>query len=151
VVKVTVKAGDPPEYVELSKDQTGAYRKGKKDHRGQIVYRLRVTTKKGVAKETIEVRPVYVFESRTTVERKLSDEHGDAITIYGFFQSGCLIAVEREVAHEKKPLPAGTYLLNTIMADAKCMKLTTQNGKTYPDIPRYSLASLVTAGLRRVD
>ena len=150
VVKVTVKAGEPPEYVELSKDKTGAYRKGKKGHRGQIIYLLRAATKKDAVKETIEVRPVYVFESRTAVEKKLKDEHGDAITIYGFFQSGCLIAVEREVAHEKKPLPAGTYLLNTVRAGGD-VKLTTQNGKTHPDIPRYSLKNLIAAGLRRAD
>jgi len=76
---------------------------------------------------------------------------GDNIRVYGFFQSGCLVAVEKEVSHEKKPLPAGTYLLNTIMADAKCMKVTTQNGVTYPDIPRYSLSGLIEAGLRRAD
>ena len=151
VMKVTVKAGDPPEYVELSKDQTGAYRKGKKDHRGQIVYLLRTAKKKGVVKETIEVRPVYVFESRRVVEAKLKEEHGEAITIYGFFQSGCLIAVEREVAHEKKPLPAGTYLLNTIIADGKQVKLTNQQGQCYPDIPKYSLTKLIAAGLRRED
>ncbi len=150
VMKVTVKAGEPPEYVELSKDKTGAYRKGKKDHRGQIVYLLRTMTKKGVVKETIEVRPVYVFESRATVEKKLKDEHGEAITIYGFFQSGCLIAVEREVAHEKKPLPTGKYLLNTVRAGGD-VKLTTQEGRTHPDIPRYSLKALIAAGLRRAD
>jgi len=59
--------------------------------------------------------------------------------------------VKKEVAHDKKPLPAGSYLLNTIMADAKCMKVTTQNGVTYPDIPRYSLSSLIEAGLCRAD
>ncbi len=151
VLKVNVNTGAADEYAEMSKDQTGAFRKGKKGHRGQIVYLLRAATKKGAVKETIEVRPVYVFESRSTVEQKLKDEHGEAITIYGFFQSGCLIAVEREVAHDKNPLPVGEYLLNTIMADSKCMKLTTQDGRTYPDIPRYSLASLIAAGLRRAD
>ena len=151
VVKVNVNTGAADEYAEMSKDQTGAFRKGKKGHRGQIVYLLRATTKKGAVKETIEVRPVYVFESRRAVEKKLKDEHGEAITIYGFFQSGCLIAVEREVAHEKKPLPAGTYLLNTIRTDTKDVKLTTQDGRTNPEIPRYSLSKLISAGFRRVD
>ena len=150
VLKVNVNTGAADEYAEMSKDQTGAFRKGKKGHRGQIVYLLRAAAKKGTVKETIEVRPVYVFESRSMVEKKLRDDHGDAITIYGFFQSGCLIAVEREVAHEKKPLPAGTYLLNTIRTGGD-VKLTTQDGKTHPDIPRYSLKNLIAAGLRRAD
>ena len=93
---------------------------------------------------------MYAFESRAIVERKLREEHGDAIRLYGFFQSGCLIAVEREVAHDKVPLPAGTYLLNTIRTGGD-VKLTTQDGKTHPEIPRYSLKNLIAAGLRRSD
>jgi CRISPR-associated endonuclease Csn1 len=151
VSKVNVTVGASDEYAEMSKDGSGAYRKGKKGHKGQIIYIERAANKKGTIKELIRVRPIYAFESRRTVERQLKDDWGDAIKIYGFFQSGCLIAVDKEVAHEKLPLPTGNYLLNTIMADAKCMKVTTQNGKTYPDIPRYSLSSLINAGLRRAD
>ncbi len=151
ISKVNVTVGSADEYAEMSKDGGGAYRKGKKGHKGQIIYLERTVNKKGATKDIIQVRPVYAFESRLTIERKLRDELGDNIRVYGFFQSGCLVGVEKEVAHEKKPLPAGTYLLNTIMADAKCMKVTTQNGVTYPDIPRYSLSSLIEAGLRRAD
>ena len=151
VVKVNMTVGAPDEYREMSKDQTGAFRKGKKGHKGQIVFIETTKTKKGVAKEFIQVRPVYAFESRATVERRLREEFGGAIRIYGFFQSGCLIAIEREAAHEKKPLPPGKYWLNTILTDSKCMKLTTQDGRTFPDIPRYSLANLIAAGLRRAD
>jgi hypothetical protein len=149
VTHVLMNVGTAEEYEDFSKDRSGAWKKAKKGHRGQIVYLLSSKTKKGAIKQSVEVRPVYVFESRGTVERKLQEEFSDAISIFGFFQSGCLISVEREVAHEKKPLPAGTYLLNTIMSESKCMKLTTQNGRTYPDIPRYSLSSLIVAGLRR--
>ncbi len=151
VVKVNMTVGASDEYAEMSKDGTGAFRKGKKGHKGQIIYIETVKTKKGVMKEVIHVRPVYAFESRGTVERNLKEELGDCIRVYGFFQSGCLIAVEREVTHEKKPLPAASYVMNTIMADSKCMKLTMQDGTTYPDIPRYSIASLIAAGLRRAD
>jgi len=147
--RLLLDRGSPDEYGNFAKDGTHAWRRGE-PHRGQIVYRLRATTKKGAVKETIEVRPVYVFESRAAVEKKLKDEHGDAITIYGFFQSGCLIAVEREVTHEQKPLPAGTYLLNTVRAGGD-VKLTTQDGRTHPEIPRYSLKNLIAAGLRRAD
>ena len=158
VVKVNMTVGASDEYKNLAKDWSendapnrGAFRKGKKGHKGQLIYIETTKTKKGVAKEIIQVRPVYAFESRATVERKLREEHGEAIRIYGFFQSGCLIAIKREAVHEKMKLPPGTYRLNTVLTDSKCMKLTTQDGRTFPDIPRYSLASLIAAGLRRAD
>ncbi len=158
VVKVNMSVGASDEYKNLAKDWSendpphrGAFRKGKKGHKGQLIYIETTKTKKGVAKEVIQVRPVYAFESRATVERKLREEHGDAIRIYGFFQSGCLIAIEREAVHEKMKLPLGTYVMNTILTGPKCMKLTTRDGRTYPAIPLYSLANLIAAGLRRAD
>jgi len=157
VIKLNVRTGDAGEYANLAKDKNdkskphrGAFRKGKKEHKGQIVYIEKTLAKKSGHKEIVHVRPVYAFESRAIVERKLREEHGDAIRLYGFFQSGCLIAVEREVAHDKVPLPAGTYLLNTIRTGGD-VKLTTQDGKTHPEIPRYSLKNLIAAGLRRSD
>jgi hypothetical protein len=84
----------------MSKDQTGAYRKGKKGHRGQIVYLLRKKDKKGIEKETAAVRPVYAFQSRHQAEKALRAEFGEAITILGFFQSGCLVSVDSDVAHD---------------------------------------------------
>ena len=151
VVKVNMTVGAPDEYAEMSKDGTGAFRKGKKGHKGQIVFIETTKTKKGTVKEVIQVRPVYAFESRATVERKLREEFGDTIRVYGFFQSGCLIAIEREAAHEKMKLPLGAYVMNTILTGPKCMKLTTRDGRTYPAIPLYSIASLIAAGLRRAD
>ena len=135
----------------MSKDETGAFRKGKKGHRGQIVYLLQSKDKKGKERETVEVRPVYVFESRAKVEAELKRTHGSAVKIYGFFQSGCLIKVDEEVAHEKMVLPPGTYLLNTIISKAKCAKVTTPNGKTYPEIPLFTLSNLIASGLKRLD
>ena len=151
VVKVNMTVGASDEYAEMSKDGSGAFRKGKKGHKGQLIYLETTKTKKGAAKEVIQVRPVYAFESRATVERKLREDHGEAIRIYGFFQSGCLIAIEREAVHEKMKLPPGTYVMNTILTGPKCMKLTTRDGRTYPAIPLYSIASLIAAGLRRAD
>lgn len=158
VLKINVTTGSADEYANLAKDRretslphVGAFRKGKKGHKGQIVYIESTLTKNGVEKEVIHARPVYAFDSRATVERKLHEQHGDKVRIYGFFQSGCIIVIEREALHEKMRLPAGKYLLNTIRTDSKDVKLTMQNGITHPEIPRYSLASLITAGLRRVD
>jgi CRISPR-associated endonuclease Csn1 len=149
VLKVNVNAGSPDEYVDLSKDRSGSYRRGKKGHRGQIVYRLRHTDKKGKDQEKIGVRPVYAFESKFQVQKALREKHGDALEILGFFQSGCLVSTSAEVEHDKHNLPTGTYLLNTIILPGT-VKLTNRQGKTYPDIPKYSLSKLVAAGLRRL-
>ena len=149
VIKVNVTAGTPSEYIDMSKDLSGAYRKGKKGHRGQIIYLLRKKDKRGAIKEIVCVRPVYAFESRHQAEKSLREENGDAITIYGFFQSGCLVAVNSEVEHDKLKLPAGVYVLNTISAKGQ-VKVTNQQGKGFPDIPVYSLANLVAAGLKRL-
>ncbi|HEV2331056.1 MAG TPA: HNH endonuclease domain-containing protein, partial [Verrucomicrobiae bacterium] len=85
---VSVSVGEPTEYKDLSKDGTGAYRKALKGHKGQIVYSLSTTDKKGVKKEVIAVRPIYAFESAAKVSAALRAEHGDALQVKGVFQSG---------------------------------------------------------------
>jgi CRISPR-associated endonuclease Csn1 len=150
VRRVLMNVGEVDEYIDMSKDGYGALRKAKKSHRGQIVYFLRTLTKAGKTNETVKVCPVYVFQSDAQAKKKLLQEHGTSITIYGFFQSGCMVTTEAEVAHEKMPLPAGQYLLNTIRTGGD-VKLTRQDGKTYPDIPRYSLSALIKAGFKRAD
>jgi len=147
---VTVNVGEPTEYKDLSKDGTGAYRKALKGHKGQIVYSLLTTDKKGAKRETIAVRPIYAFESAAKVSTALRAEFGDALQVKGIFQSGCLVEMERETAHAKKPLPSGKYLLNTIITASNAAKLTTMSGHTYPDIPLYGLSNLLAAGMKRV-
>ena len=148
VLKVNVTTGSPDEYIDMSKDQSGAFRKGKKGHRGQIIYLLRKKDERGVIKERVSVRPVYSFESRYQAEASLREKHGDAITLSGFFQSGCLVSINSEVQHDTLNLPAGIYMLNTIILPGT-VKLTNQQGKTYPDIPKYSLSKLMASGFRR--
>ncbi len=148
---VTVNVGKPTEYKDMSKDGTGAYRKALKGHKGQIVYALTTVDKKGAKKETIEVRPVYAFESFANVSAALQAEFGAAIQIRGIFQSGCLIQTDKETFHATKPLPPGKYLVNTIRTGSKDVKLTTMDGRTHPDIPRYSVANLLAAGMKRLD
>lgn len=150
VRRVSMKVGDTDEYEDLSKDKTGAWRKAKKSHRGQIVYLLRTQFKGGKDKESVKVCPVYVFESATQVMKRLKEEFGASITVYGFFQSGCMVTIDKPVARERMPLPPGKYLLNTIKTKGE-VKVTRQDGKTTPDIPTYSLAAMVAAGLRRAD
>lgn len=148
VIRVNVSVGSPSEYAEMSKDQSGAYRKGKKGHRGQVVYKLKTVTRRGDPLESTEVRPVYVHESYAEVEAKLRNEHGDNILLYGFFQSGCHIVTAKATSHVRLPLAPGVYLLNTIRSDGN-VQITTREGKTYPDVPFYSLKNLVAAGLCR--
>lgn len=148
---VRVNVGEPTEYKDLSKDGTGAYRKALKGHKGQIVYIEATATKKGAEKKTVQVRPVYAFESVEQVRLELRQNLGDKIEFKGFFQSGCMVKIEKMVEHTVKPLPPGKYLLNTILTDSKNVKVTTPTGITYPDIPRYNLANMLDAGLQRVD
>lgn len=147
---LTVNVGEPTEYKDLSKDGTGAYRKALKGHKGQIVYTLKTVNKKGVEKQVIEVRPVYAFESFAKVMAMLQSQHGDACEIKGVFQSGCLIQIVREAYHSQKKLPPGIYRLNTIRTDSKDVKVTTSEGKTHPEIPRYSLNNMLAAGMKRI-
>lgn len=150
VRRVLMNVGEPREYKDMSKDGTGAFRRALKGHRGQIVYVETSTDKKGRVKETAQVRPIYAFESPATVRKQLLEELGGRCRVVGFFQSGCLTEIDREIGHARKPLPAGKYLLNTVRADGQ-VKLTTAEGKTYPEVPLFPLAKLLAAGFKRVD
>src|SRR5665213_451556 len=149
VLSVLMNVGQPKEYKDLSKDGTGSYRKALKGHKGQIVYVETSVDKKGEAKETAQVRPVYAFESQSQVSKELAEKFGDKCRVIGFFQSGCFVEDELEVPHAKKPLKAGVYRLNTIRADRQ-VQLTSADGKTYPDIPFFHISKLLTAGFKRV-
>jgi hypothetical protein len=59
------------------------------------------------------------------------------------------VEVAKPVAHAKQPLPPGKYRLNTILTDSKNVKVTTADGRTYPDIPRYNLGNMIAAGFKR--
>lgn len=151
VRRVLMDVGEPTEYKDLSKDGSGAYRKALKGHRGQIVYAETSTDRKGTVKKTIRVRPIYAFESETIVRRQLQEELGDRCRVVGFFQSGCLIEVVKQVPHTKLALPPGRYVMNTIITKSKSVKVTNSHGETYPAIPLYGLGAMVAAGMKRVD
>lgn len=141
VRRVLMNVGEPTQYKDLSKDGTGAWRKRKKDHRGQIVV--------ADSGDDWRVLPVYVFESSAQKLAKFKQEHPAGKT-FGFFQSGCLVAVSSEVPHRKKPLPPGTYKLRTLRDDGY-VQIEDQQGRTYPDWPLYGLANLIAAGFKRMD
>ena len=136
LVRMTVGAAD--EYRDLSKDGTGAYRKGLKGHKGQIVYSDK--------KHKLRVRPVYTFESVREVREDVITKFGkDAIK--GFFQSGCLVEILSAVAHDLTPLPPGKYKLNTIFTDGRA-RVTNSSGKLSLPI---GLEKLLVAGFRRAN
>lgn len=143
IKSVRLTVGNPPEYKDLSKDQTGSYRKALKGHKGQIVY----LDDKGKPR----VRPIYVFESITKVKQELLKSLSCPEKIHGFYQSGCLIEIDKTVPHTKKSLPPGKYLVNTIITDSKQIKVTNSSGQTYPNIPVFHLSKFIAAGMRRID
>jgi CRISPR-associated endonuclease Csn1 len=117
VTCVLMDVGEAVEYADLSKDGSGAWRKAKQGHKGQIVY-LDLQGKP-------RIRPVYAFESVHGVIQEIS-RRGE--TVYGFFQSGCLVKIERPIVHTVTPLEPGIYRLNTIKTVGQ-VKVTDIHGK----------------------
>lgn len=154
VKKILVTVGPTDEYAEMSKDRSGAWRRGKKGHKGQIVYRD--------AEGEWAVRPVYAHGS-VEHERKDIAALGGQSAFQGFYQSDCTITITRPLetadyklvvkneAKQKRriapqaPLPAGQYLLNTIITRSLDVELSTANNTRIAT----RLATLVAAGLCR--
>jgi CRISPR-associated endonuclease Csn1 len=124
------------EFKDLSKDGKGAYRTKKKEHRGQFVYL------DGTGRP--HARPVRVFESLSAVKAEI-EAKGEGIRFIGFFQSMCLVELNKPVAHGKLTLQPGTYQLNTIKKDGRA-QLTSASGVKSPEI---GLVKLLPAGFKR--
>jgi CRISPR-associated endonuclease Csn1 len=92
---VTVEVGKPDEYREMSKDGTGAWRKGIGSHKGQIIY----WNEAGI----LSVCPVYVHAS-VAKERERIENLGGKARFYGFFQSDCAVQTIKEIPTEKYQL-----------------------------------------------
>ncbi len=154
VKRVTVDVGVADEYAEMSKDQTGAYRKRKKEHKGQLIY----------FDETgaLRIAPVYVHSS-PLVERRKIEALGGKAKFWEFFRAGCTVALERElptgkhsliVVDERKqsrrvapilPLPAGSYILGKISTNNHDVVLELANGTRVAS----PLRNLVEVGMKR--
>lgn len=132
---VTVDAGEATEFKDLSKDKTGAYRRGLKSHKGQFVY--------ADPKGKIRVRPIYAFESPFQVRHEIASMSGAQAK--GFFKSGDQVILDKGVDHATTPLAAGRYKLNTIKEQGYAV-LTNAAGNASKPI---SLQSLLAAGFRR--
>lgn len=136
IVRVTVNVGVADEYNDLSKDGTGAWKKAKKGHKGQIVY----LSEGGRP----AVRPVYAFEGVKSVLEELKKS---GLQIVGMFQSLCAVELKDRVDHPRTPLVPGKYVLNTIRKDGYVV-LTSQAGQVSQPI---GLAKLLAAGFRRTE
>jgi CRISPR-associated endonuclease Csn1 len=117
VSKVRVNVGKPDEFADLSKDKSGAWRKAKQGHKGQIIY----LDDSGKPK----IRPIYVFESQCEVSKQIRQSGGK---VYGFFRSGCLVSIDKPIPHSTTPLKAGVYRLNTIETVGRA-KVTSASGE----------------------
>lgn len=154
VKKITVTVGPTDEYLEMSKDQSGAWRRGKKGHKGQIVYKD--------AAGRLAVRPIYAHGS-VDKERLAIAALGGESAFLGFYQSDCTISIARPLnisayklvvkndAKQKRRVPAkadlppGKYLLNTIITRSLDVEMSTANNTRIAT----QLTSLMAAGLNR--
>ena len=91
VLRVSVYVGEATEFKEMSKDKTGTWRKGLGSHKGQLIYFN--------AKGELGVLPVFAHGSVATERAKLAALGGQA-RVYGFFQSGCAVEIQNEIAAE---------------------------------------------------
>ena len=136
IIRVTMNVGVADEYEDLSKDGSGAWKKAKKGHKGQVVY----ISEGGKP----AVRPVYAFEALKAVLEELKKS---GLQIVGMFQSLCSVELKDRVDHPRTPLVPGKYVLNTIRKDGYVV-LTSQSGQVSQPI---GLAKLLAAGFRRSD
>jgi CRISPR-associated endonuclease Csn1 len=138
IIKVWVYAGEPDEFKDLSKDGTGAWRKAKDDHQGQIIY----TNIDG----NLAVKPVYAHASIRKETQKISESGGKS-KVHCFVRSKCLFRLRKELeqpnyksvvkSDEKKkqrlpanaPLKAAMFMLNTIITKSMDVEFTASNGK----------------------
>ena len=136
VRRVSIQIAPDTEYRDLSKDHSGAFRKRKAEHRGQVVFLD--------AKRKPRVRPVYVFESVAEVQRELDSDVG-VLEVVGFFQAGCTVRLKDDVTHASKALMAGRYVLDKIESDGRA----TLSDGTDRDPVRITLTALLKAGFHR--
>jgi CRISPR-associated endonuclease Csn1 len=133
VVRVSVNVGEPDEYREMSKDGTGAWRKGLGSHKGQIIF----WDERG----ELSVRPVFAHGS-VGRERRAVESLGGKAKFYAFFQSDCAVRTTKTIPAEayrlvvkneakqkrrisaEKPLPACELTLRTIVTKGRIAELT---------------------------
>lgn len=154
ILRVNVNVGEGDEYKDLSKDNTGAYRRGKHSHQGQILH----TDASGLA----GITPVYAHDSIAKLTTQLRNTPG--ITIHGFVQTGCLISLKSSVSKEdykrvqtnelgkrqriksNDDLPPGSYIWRNIQTANCSVELEEPNGTKVA----LHLRAILGAGFSRV-
>jgi CRISPR-associated endonuclease Csn1 len=134
------KADFLEEYKDVSKDGTGQLRRGAK-HRGYFIYERPAPTKKDPGKKQIEVRPVYVHESKSAVAAGIFGQ------VHGYYESGCSVRVAKPWTFQAKDFPAGDYICASIWANRNAKLRRPQFG----DIGPVGLHILLEAGFQRID
>jgi CRISPR-associated endonuclease Csn1 len=154
IIRVNVNVGSADEYADLSKDATGAYRKGKDSHKGQLLY-VDGGGNYGVA-------PIYAHASSALVEEQLTSLAGTRVL--ASVRSGCLIELLEPIAKEDHKLivvddnrkarrlspaaelPASTYTWRTIKTESRQVFLESRRGQRIT----LGLKALAVAGFRTV-
>lgn len=137
IKRVLVRKGNIDEYKDLSKDGCGAYKCGDAN-KSQIVWRD--------TKGKCRVCPVYVHASRFDVLEALK-RRPDFSEIVGEFKSHCLVSIASDVFGKsgEKIMPAGTYMLNTIIYTGATV-LTNPDGVKSKAV---NINYLIDAGMKR--
>jgi CRISPR-associated endonuclease Csn1 len=141
------KADSVEEYKNIDKvgpsSKRGQFKRGAK-HRGYFIYDRPAPTRKEPAKMQVEVRPVFVFESRRAVQEDLARD--TEWKICGYFESGCQVRTQREWEFQGKKYPADEYILGSVWAN--------RNAKLWHPIHQevgpVGLRLLLDAGFERI-
>ena len=152
--RVNMDIGLPDEFADLSKDKTGAFRKGKDSHRGQIIY--------SDAAGRFGVAPIYAHASVREQQDALRDTPG--VKVHAFVQTGCLVSLAAPVAKEEykeielnaarqqrrvepsTALEVGLFIWRTIQTSSGQAVLERASGGRVA----MHLRTLIAAGLTRV-
>jgi CRISPR-associated endonuclease Csn1 len=141
------KADVTDEYKNVSKDgdtaKRGQFKRGAK-HRGYFIFDHPAPTRKEPNKRQVEVRPVYVFESRRAVQAELAKIKDWSVC--GFFESGCQVRTRREWEFQGKKYPADEFILGSVWANRN-VKLW---HPIYQEVGPVGLRILLDAGIERI-
>ncbi|HVM50258.1 MAG TPA: HNH endonuclease domain-containing protein [Candidatus Acidoferrum sp.] len=132
------KADSLDEYKDVSKDGSGQFRRGAK-HRGYFLFEQPRATKSNPLNKQIQVRPVYVHESRKGVVAQINGK------VLGYFESGCLVRLTKAWTFQGRGYTAGLYTLASIWANRNAKLRHPHFGEIGP----VGLRILLDAGFHR--
>ncbi len=135
VLSVLIATSELDEFADLSKDGTGAWRRGKR-HKGYFV----ALDPKGKPK----VFPVYAHASEAEVRRSIRAREG--WRDYGYFESGCRVRIAERLVQGKHEVGAGVYILSSLWTNGQSA-IMGSDGTVWRGI---GIGKLVSCGLARV-